>query len=382
MEKTEENITKVNNHYFFEEFTFKKNKFIGHSKGEELEFADNVVWIDNFFLIFQIKERNIKDSKGFENWFKSKILRKAVQQIKKTIEYLNKYETIPIENEKGFTFDIAEAKNINPLKLIVYDPGDSFAVELRNMKFYNSKDIGNIHLLHIEDYKQICEFLITPFEIDEYLRFRELLQRANPKTLSTIPEQYILKHYFIDHTNLSIDKSYLQNNLNVLVNLPEFDISRIIKNFNKRIIDTTAEDSYYYIIKELAKMNRSDLESFKIRYSLALKKAKSQELDFPYRMISLLSECGYVFIPCLFEHKNNIKNLLRNFLDMHMYDQKLNKAIGMITYFNPIEKDHYVLWNYIYKYWEEDKEYEKIIYKNFPLREMKVERVSRYNLEQ
>ena len=43
MEKTEKDVIELHSNHFFKEFTFGKNKFIGHSKGHELEFADNVV---------------------------------------------------------------------------------------------------------------------------------------------------------------------------------------------------------------------------------------------------------------------------------------------------------------------------------------------------
>ena len=132
MESTERKIIELNNNYFFEEFTFGQNKFIDHSNGQELEFADNVIWIDDFFLIFQIKERNSEVEKNIENWFKSKIEKKAVQQIKNTLSYINKYDEILITNEKGVIHDIAKAKINVPLKLIVYNPGISFNQKLRD----------------------------------------------------------------------------------------------------------------------------------------------------------------------------------------------------------------------------------------------------------
>ncbi|MBK9023563.1 MAG: hypothetical protein IPL69_06250 [Saprospiraceae bacterium] len=82
MESTERKIIELNNNYFFEEFTFGQNKFIDHSNGQELEFADNVIWIDDFFLIFQIKERNSEVEKNIENWFKSKIEKKQFSKLR------------------------------------------------------------------------------------------------------------------------------------------------------------------------------------------------------------------------------------------------------------------------------------------------------------
>ena len=381
MEKTEKDIIELHNNHFFKEFTFGKNKFIGHSKGQELEFADNVVWIDEFFLIFQIKDRNTQEENNSQNWFKSKILRRAVKQIKKTISYLNEFDEILIENERGVLHDIAKAKSQNPLKLIVYNPGNNFDRKLRNRKSYLSTKVGHIHLIHIEDYNQICEALITPYEIQEYLNFRELLIKRNGEEINSLPEHYILKHYFIDHTNRNINLDYAKRELNLIFNIAEFDISSIIQDFNKRVLLTSDKNDYYFIIKELAKLNRSDLKHFKKRLSLTLNKSKQQEFDIPYRMVSSESNCGFVFIPLEFERKENAKIALKNFTNIHMYDQKLDKAIGMLSYFDPDEKYYDVYWQYIDQKWIEDKEYEKIIYENFPLRKVKSKLDYRYFID-
>lgn len=381
MEKTEIDIIKLHSNHFFREFTFGKNKFIGHSKGQELEFADNVIWIDEFFLIFQIKDRNSEETSNYQNWFKSKILRKAVQQIKKTIEYLNEFDEILIENERGVLHDIAKTRGQNPLKLIVYNPGNNFNQKLRNQKFYISSKVGNIHLLHIEDYNQICDVLITPYEIKEYLNFRELLFKCNLEQLNSLPEQYILKHYFIDHTDTKINLEYARKELRMAFNIAEFDISSIIQDYNKKVLLTSGKNDYYFIIKELAKLNRSDLKHFKERLSLAIDKSRQQEFDIPYRMVSSESKCGFVFIPLEFTRKEYAKNALKNFTDIHMYDQKLDKAIGMLAYYDPIEKYHDIYWMFIDQKWIEDKKFEKIIYDNFPLRKVNSKLDYRYYIE-
>jgi len=381
MEKTEKNILKLHSNHFFKEFTFGKNKFIGHSKGQQLEFADNVVWIDQFFLIFQIKDRNIEQEINFENWFKSKILRKAVQQIKNTISYLNEFTEILIENERGVLHDIAKAKGQNPLKLIVYNLGHIFEDTLRNQKSYFSSKIGHIHLLHIEDYNLICEILITPYEIQEYLIFREQLIKTNGKSLNSLTEEYILKHYLIDHTNTDINLEYNRKKIDIIFDIDVFDISSMIQDFNKKVLLTSGKNDYYYIIKELAKLHRSDLKHFKERFSLAINKCRDQQFDIPYRMTASESKCGFVFIPLEFERKQNAKNALSNFTNIHMYDQHLDKGIGMLSYFNPIEKYFDIFWMYIDQEWVEDKDYEKIIYKDFPLRKVTSEIDYRYYLK-
>ena len=87
MTESEAQISKINSAFFFREFTFSSNIFKIDKKGEELELADNVVWLDDLLMITQIKERNKSGGENIDNWFKNKVLRKAVKQIKDTIKY-------------------------------------------------------------------------------------------------------------------------------------------------------------------------------------------------------------------------------------------------------------------------------------------------------
>src|SRR3989339_1519653 len=173
MTESEAYISNLNSSFFFKEFTFSRNKFKFDEKGEQLELADNVVWLDDLLLISQIKERDKAISGDSNNWFKNKVLHKAVKQIKATIKYFDIYDDIYIQNEKGHVLNIGEAKKLEPIKLIIYSPGENFSESTRFFKFHKSKQVGLIHLFHIEDYLWICKYLITPFEIKEYLKFRE-----------------------------------------------------------------------------------------------------------------------------------------------------------------------------------------------------------------
>jgi hypothetical protein len=104
--KNSENIvTQINSNVFFKEFTLSKNDFKELDTNQKLEFADNVVWLDKLFFIFQIKERE-PNSTGDIKWFESKVLKKAVKQIKSTLKYISTYPEIIIENEKGHKLDI------------------------------------------------------------------------------------------------------------------------------------------------------------------------------------------------------------------------------------------------------------------------------------
>lgn len=378
MTESEAYIAKLNSNFFFKEFTYSSNKFKIDEKGQELELADNVVWLDDLLLITQIKERNKSGDLNAENWFKSKVLRKAVKQIKDTISYFEIYENISIPNERGHILNVSEAGKLEPIKIVIYVPGGSFPDSLRFQKFYESRDVGLIHLFHIEDYLWICKYLITPYEIKEFLQFREAMFKFHGQNLNNQSEQYVLGHYIETDENFALNPRYIENLSKLEDDFDSFNISPIIENFKRVILQSTGETHYYFIIKELAKLNRSDLRGFRQRFDLALKKAKDQESDIPYRMTSLNSQCGFVFIPIEVDRKEKWKNALQNFTLFHKYEQKLDKVVGMICYFNPNEKYHDIFWTYINYEWEYEEELEKIIKNDFPLRPVKREKTYRY----
>lgn len=382
MTESEAYISFLNSNFFFKEFTFSKTKFKVDEKKEELELADNVVWLGNLLLIAQIKEKDKTSGSNSNNWFKNKVLGKAVKQIKDTIRYFDLYNDILIENERGHILNISEAKKIEPIKLIIYSPDENFMESNRFQKFYKSSQVGLIHLFHIEDYLWICKYLITPFEIEEYLKFRESLFRNHEDALNKLPEQYTLGHYIETLDVKTINLKYIKNLTNLIQDVEEFDISFIVENFKKNIRLNPECLDYYAIIKEIAKLNRADLREFKKRYNASIDKAKEQKFTLPYRMTSLNSNCGFVFIPIEFKFKDKWQNAIINCTQAHKYDQRLNKTIGMIVYYNPTKKYFDLNWCYVDSEWSFDQEFENFLKESNPFRPVNVKTNYIYNLNE
>ena len=53
----EDKVGQLNAAYFFREFTFSSNTF-KPDPNAELELADKVVWLDDFLIVSQLKERH------------------------------------------------------------------------------------------------------------------------------------------------------------------------------------------------------------------------------------------------------------------------------------------------------------------------------------
>lgn len=75
-------IARLNSQFFWQEFTFARNKF-SPQPGQELELADNFVWLGDFAFALQLKQRTEASSDpGRErSWFKKKVLTNGTRQI-------------------------------------------------------------------------------------------------------------------------------------------------------------------------------------------------------------------------------------------------------------------------------------------------------------
>ena len=378
MSKTEKIVSFINTNVFFKEFTFSRNEFVTPDGKSELQLADNVVWLDDIPLIYQIKDRDI-EAKGSETkWFNGKVQKKAVKQIKGSLNYFNIYKDITIINERGHSLNICEANLTKAKKIIVYTPTNALPDEKRFLKFHRSKTVGLIHLFHFEDYNGICKFLFTPSEIDEYLTFRESLYEKHEQKLNSLPEQYVLGHFLESTDTENIDLAYLDNVRKLKKNESEFEISFIIDLFKDRIIKMGNDNDYYFIIKEIAKLDRVELKAFKDRFKLSLEKAKTQTFVRPYRMTSIRTNCGFVFIPIELKESSVWKNVLLNLTTAHKYEQKLKKCVGMIVCHNSKQKLYDINWSYIENEWLYNEVLEKLLKENNPFRNVSLKKENKY----
>lgn len=374
--ETEKIVSEINSNIFFREFTFSKNDFKELNTNQKLEFADSVVWIDEILFIYQIKERNSTEKNDLK-WFENKVLNKGVKQVKNTLYYLKEFRGIEIENEKGHKLDISETRFQNLKKIIIYNPSKEFPEQLRFHKFYDSSDIGLIHLFHLEDYYWICKYLITPAEIEEYLTFREEFYHHMKKEIEQLPEQYMLGHFLETLDADHINPKYIENLKTNHDNSQDFDISFLIENFNREMKLTSGPTEYYPIIKEIAKLNRAELKEFRKRFILTIKRCNESEPVIPFRVYFPRTNCAFVFIPLGEKYSHHWKTALSNYTLAQKYDQKSDKCVGLVIYEREINGKKYfeMFWEFIEAPWEFNAKVELLLKENFPFRDAKMTRL-------
>lgn len=359
--KSESLITQINTNVFFKEFTFDKNEFYP-DRGNKKELADNILCLNNLLFVLQIKERNSEKAKGtIDSWFKNKILKKAKNQIKDTISFFNEYDSLPILNGRNQSIDIAKVNHHGIHKLIVYKTEETLNEKNKNVKFYESQDVGNIHILNYKDYYWICKYLHTPTELDEYLKFRERIYLKHKQIISIYPEQYILAHFLNTDDETIINPTYIETLQNLSSDINDFDISGILENFKESIIQDSQKEpfQYYSIIEEIAALKRYELLEFKKRLIQSIEDVKQKKLSPPYRFTLPRTECGFVFIPLMADKKEKSLLALSNFTKIYKYKRKLNKCIGVVISKNETYFD--INWAYINENWVYNKELEEAV---------------------
>ena len=377
--KLENTIGRLNEHFFFREFTYSKNTFRPTPK-KEVELADSILWLDNVVVAFQLKERNFVGTTTTEKesrWFKSKVLSRGTRQIRDTLAYLRFHDEIEIENHRGHKFHLQSSRIATIHKVVCYLPNDNLPNECRSEKFYRSQTAGIIHLIPAEDYLGIVRTLLTPTELFEYLCFREKLIEEWDSRVNGVPEPALMGQYLCGDIDHPPNIAFLDYLIALEHRINEWDMSGVIKQFPDRITTDNKAIDYYSIITEIAKLKRNGLRLFKERFQLSIQKCRSNKYTQPYRFACSRADCGFVFIPLEREFLAQRRQLLRNITYGCKYDLKLSKCIG-ISFAPEAHGWFSVEWCYIECPWKFDAEMEKLLNESNPFRDVRMSEVEPY----
>lgn len=362
--ESEQIIGELNTSIFFSEFTFNQSCF--PAENGELEIADSFILLDDIVFVIQTKERNksaVDTVESVDNWFKGKVLKKAKNQIKESLRYLKEYHGLSIQNSRGHAITIPQIEERVIRKIIIYLANSTnLSNELRNKKFYNSQDIGQINILELHDYCFLCDFLKTPAELNNYLFFRERMGEYHRDIINEYSEQYLLSHFLFNPDDLALNRMYIELLPKFINDASNFDISNIIENFYERIYQANdkAPYRYYPIIKELAKLSRHSLIDFKDRFSWLINEVhNSSSISLPRRFGNLSTDCGFVFLPLGQEHKHLWENAIINHTMIFKYKHRYSCCIGIVGYKSGEFTD--LQWTYINEPWTFNQELENLV---------------------
>jgi hypothetical protein len=377
--------------FFLREFCFSNTEFSPPSRSE-VELADFVIQLDDMVMVFQVKTRQepSADPERERSWFEDKVTKNATRQVRDTMSYLQNYAP-EIENDRGRRIVLPASIDLRTvIKIVVFNGGPELPLSCIQSRFHQSKTAGFIHLIAAPDWHKITETLVTPREIVDYLRMRERVSLVHEIQARAVSEKALVGQFIADaeHEPPSVVFEGALDRMHD--DRASFDILRFLNLFGERITSdpppgtTTPADldgastDYYPIIREIAKLPRTDLIAFKERFTLAWQRAGQSSLPLFMRTVSSTG-IGFVFAPVPSGREPAAQNALANFIAAHMYERRITRCIGA-AFIREGLTNRFVWWMMTERAWEYDSEMEKFLQDN-PLSAVRETVIPRYRLD-
>lgn len=177
---------------FLKDFIFYENVFKKRD-GNEDEFSDHFLLLDDLLLMIEVKDRNSDLAQQSDaKWFDNKIKHVAKDQIKKNVKLYKNGEDITLRNARGYAKNIQDASIRYWINIIVYVPHRGLSSSNQFPKFIKSRTVGIIHILSIDELQDIIATYQTPFEIARYLLVREGYAKRFPEEMNKISEKALM----------------------------------------------------------------------------------------------------------------------------------------------------------------------------------------------
>lgn len=265
MTESEKLLSVFSENYFFKEMIVDNLLFTPEGR-DEIELADLIINLQDFIIAIQLKSRNEKDQTSDiekENiWLRSKC-RRAKEQVKKTLEYISSGVLPAFKNKQKQNIVFLENAEIIPLVVFVNDKIDTYPHLLRK----HSDSGMDINCMSFNDYKEMCEKLISPMEIILYLKYRKDFYYKYGEGDLAVFDGVDDKIYF---TKPRYDTSLILQFLNDFYGLDEAErhISKLqffrlfLHQMPKQITYSSAEDGSFNLISFFAHLNRFEISAF------------------------------------------------------------------------------------------------------------------------
>ena len=343
MTNSEKLLSSFSEDFFYKELVYADLKFVPEG-GTEIELADLIINLEDVILAIQLKERNEKDRTQDKNveekWLKKKC-KKAKEQIKDTILFINN-EKVSFANARGKETKINPNAEIVPL--VVFE--NVSISEYEHLLRSHTTDGLSVNCMSIDDFQRMCQELVSPIEIIEYVKWRKAFCEKNgainllitetkngfflskPQKQETLVHQYLYEQYGDDV--LAEDNFY-------------YELFRQYVSVLYEHIEVVSEpDGCYEVVKFLAHLFRDEIRCFVERVENALVIAKRKRFELVGTLRNSQKEYAMVFTAT--EQGEQIPS--EKLLSVVFEKQKVHTLLQIITYW--IDDDEYridfVLW--------------------------------------
>jgi hypothetical protein len=374
----EDFIARLNANVFLREFAFSSTELSVDGVGQ-VEVADHVVLLGNLALAFQLKERtqDASSAEQLEKWLANKVARKAVRQIRSTRDLISQFKGRELVNDRGHKVLLSESTLDGLVAVVVFRA--PVVDDFHWLQFRESESAGFVHIIRDIDYFGVCQYLLTPVEIVDYLRFRQtVLQRYRP-TPGTVTEAALVGQFMSTEEVSPPAQDYERVFLALREDPAEWDMSLITERLGDQVeyrVGDESETSHYTILRELALLSRSELREFKARFRLTLQAVQEDRFELPYRFAVPRTECGFLLLPLTKDMQPHAQRALQNLSLGSKHEMSVYKQVGVAV----MKVDEYldILWLYTEGDNQPNPELDRMLKEKYPFRRTSEQYKPRY----
>ena len=298
-----------------------------------LPLADQMVLVEGAGVIFQLCERHARGTPraaDLEQWFAGEVLKEGVDRIRNTREVLRSFGGISLVNSRGHRISLSAAALSDQAGLILYRALS--ASGFVTPRFRKSRAAGFVHIMRDRDYFGICEFLVTPCEVAEYLRFRQgILSRPEP-VADNVREAALVGQFLFEELDAPADARYETAGRSFRGDPNTSVFSYVMDNLTSQIAkrdDEIVETVYQRILAEIAVLGRSELNEFRTQLRLALEAVRADRFELPYRLTSPTTGCGFLVLPGSAEFRLKAREALESLAAASKHELRLEKQVSI-----------------------------------------------------
>lgn len=325
-------VAQINANVFFAEFAFPSARLRVPGTGE-YELADHLVLLDEIGLIFQLKERDLsapRSAADLSAWFDAKIRKKAVKQIGDTQRLLGEHAGAEIPNDRGEIVRLPAAPPTKLASLVIYaaPPTSQF----RPPKYYVSRSAGFVHFVHAADYFGLCDSLVTPTEVLDYLLFRERAVKSLMFAPAPVSETALVGQFMGGDLGAIPNERYAAVHHALVDERDDWDISFLTSRLGEQMTfreGDAPESAHHRILAELAKLARSELKELKQRLRLTLEAVQRDEFRDPYRFAIPRNDCAFLIFPVPSKLRDRAQAAAHNYVVASKHELRVSKQIGI-----------------------------------------------------
>ncbi len=296
--------------------------------------AEQLVLLEGMGFIFQLSERKSPGGarlSELERWFAGDVMKKGVKQIRETRELLQKYLTLSLSNGAGHRVSVS-VKGLEELAGLIIYRTPSRPPGFFPPRFKKTRVAGFVHIMRDTDFFGACEYLVTPAELADYLRFREeVLSRPDPVPPG-VSEAALVGQYLYEDLDAAPDARY-ENAARSLKGDPNcYVFSYVIENLGTQIArrdEDSVETVYHPILRELARLGRTELRELKTQLRLCLESVRADKFELPYRLCSEPTQCAFLTLPGSVEFRLRARKALESLAAASKHELQMEKQVSL-----------------------------------------------------